>query len=54
MYQTGKFNKKCDWLNVSVDDWTLNISADMNYGEERTFRINVEATLAILTARRKS
>lgn len=43
MYQTGKFNKKCDWLNVSVDDWTLNISADMNYGEERTFRINVEA-----------
>ena len=43
MYQTGKFNKKCDWLNVSVDDWTLNISADMNYGEERTFKIYVQA-----------
>lgn len=43
MPQTGKFNQKCDWLNVKVDDWTLNISADINYGGERTFRINVEA-----------
>ena len=43
MYQTGKFNKKCDWLNVSVDDWTLNISADMNYGAGRTFKIYVQA-----------
>ena len=43
MYQTGKFNKKCDWLNVSVDDWTLNISADMNYGAGRTFKIYLQA-----------
>lgn len=43
MYQTGKFNKKCDWLNVSVDDWTLNISADMNYGAGRTFKIHLQA-----------
>lgn len=43
MYQTGKFNKKCDWLNVSVDNWTLNISADMNYGAGRTFKIYVQA-----------
>ena len=43
MYQTGKFNKKCDWLNVSVDNWTLNISADMNYGAGRTFKIHLQA-----------
>ena len=43
MYQTGKFSQKCDWLNVSVDDWTLNISADMNYGAGRTFKIHLQA-----------
>lgn len=43
MYQTGKFNKQCDWLNVSVDDWTLSISADMNYEESRTFKINLQS-----------
>ena len=43
MYQTGKFNKQCDWLNVSVDDWTLSISADMNYEEGRTFKINLQS-----------
>lgn len=43
MYQTGKFNKQCGWLNVSVDDWTLNISADMNYEEGKTFKIYLQA-----------
>lgn len=43
MYQTGKFSQKCGWLNVSVDDWTLNISADMNYEEGRTFKIYLQA-----------
>lgn len=43
MYQTGIFNLKCGWLNVSVDDWTLNISADMNYGAGRTFKIYLQA-----------
>lgn len=43
MYQTGKFNKQCDWLNVSVDDWTLSISAGMNYEESRTFKINLQS-----------
>lgn len=42
MYQTGKFNKKCDWLNVRVDDWTLYISADDNFRKERTFKITLE------------
>ena len=43
MPQTGKFYQKCDWLNVKVDDWTLNISADMNYEESRTFKIGLSA-----------
>lgn len=43
MYQTGKFSQKCGWLNVSVDDWTLNISADMNYEEGRTFKIHLQS-----------
>lgn len=43
MYQTGIFNLKCGWLNVNVDDWTLNISADTNYGEGRTFKINLQS-----------
>lgn len=43
MYQTGKFSQKCGWLNVSVDDWTLNISANMNYEEGKTFKIYLQA-----------
>lgn len=43
MYQTGKFNQKCDWLNVRVDDWTLYISADDNFRKERTFKITLES-----------
>lgn len=43
MPQTGKFYQKCDWLNVKVDDWTLNISADMNYEEGKTFKIYLQA-----------
>lgn len=42
MYNTGKFNQKCDWLNVRVDDWTLYISADDNFRKERTFKITLE------------
>ena len=37
------FNQKCDWLNVKADDWTLNISADTNYEESRTFKICLSA-----------
>lgn len=43
MPQTGKFYQKCDWLNVKADDWTLNISADTNYEESRTFKICLSA-----------
>lgn len=43
MYQTGLFNLKCEWLKVNVEDWTLSISADMNYGAERTFKITLES-----------
>lgn len=43
MYQTGLFNLKCKWLKVNVEDWTLSISADMNYGAERTFKITLES-----------
>ena len=42
MYQTGKFNQQCDWLNVRVDDWTLYISADDNFRKDRTFKITLE------------
>ena len=43
MYQTGMFNQKCGWLKVNVEDWTLSISADMNHGAERTFKITLES-----------
>ena len=43
MYQTGLFNLKCGWLKVNVEDWTLSISADMNHGAERTFKITLES-----------
>lgn len=43
MYQTGMFNLKCGWLKVNVEDWTLSISADMNHGAERTFKITLES-----------
>ena len=43
MYQTGMFNQKCGWLKVNVEDWTLCISADMNHGAERTFKITLES-----------
>jgi hypothetical protein len=43
MNETGYFSKKCGWLNIRMENWTLYLSADENQGEERTFEINLEA-----------